>query len=100
MVIEDQRQCFIHSDGYTILSVKLQVSMEDRTNQFLPLSNFKYEISQRWEPYFKFESDNRDSNSDLEAFMIRRPYNNYAIIAGVIYTLPEIKWVEHRYLYY
>jgi len=53
---------------------------------------FRYEISRSWEISFKIDSDNRDSNSNLEIFKTRRSYNNYTIIAGIIYTLPRIKW--------
>jgi hypothetical protein len=52
----------------------------------------KYELSDRWELSLALDSDNRDSNSDLDYFKTRRGYQNYEAILGIQYTLPVKEW--------
>jgi hypothetical protein len=53
---------------------------------------FRYEITEQLRFSLNIESDNRDTNTDLEYFKTRRSYNNYQVFAGITYTFPEMKW--------
>lgn len=53
---------------------------------------FRYSISDNWDIFLILESDNRTSNTDLEYFKTRRPYNTYLGMIGVRYSLPEMRW--------
>ena len=53
--------------------------------------SFKYKIADQWQLFLSAESDNRDSNSDLDYFKTRRGYKNYEILIGISYSLPVIR---------
>jgi len=53
---------------------------------------FKYELSDQWELALDLESDNRNSNSDLDYFKTRRGYRNYQALLSVRYSLPVMEW--------
>lgn len=52
----------------------------------------RYSLTEQWDIYLLLESDNRASNTDLEYFKTRRPYNNHQAIIGFTYSLPEMKF--------
>ncbi len=52
----------------------------------------RYDISKYWEIGLEFNSDNRESNSDLDYFKTRRGYHNYEAILGIRYNLPVMTW--------
>lgn len=52
----------------------------------------RYSISDQWEIELVLESDNRSSNTDLEYFKTRRPYQNRQVSLGITYTLPDMRW--------
>ena len=50
---------------------------------------FRYDVNDQWRLYIESVLDTRDSNSDLESFKTRRPYQNFTSLIGVQYTLPS-----------
>jgi len=54
--------------------------------------NMRYKVFPQWEIGLELNSDNRDSNSDLDYFKTRRGYRNYEAILGIRYTLPVMNW--------
>lgn len=52
----------------------------------------RYSLSEQWDIYLLLESDNRASNTDLEYFKTRRPYNKHQVMIGINYSLPDIKF--------
>lgn len=46
-----------------------------------------YALTERFKAFARFTSDSRDTNTELEHWKTRRPYNQYEFMIGINYTL-------------